>query len=131
MAHETDDDGQAPESLLPYELWTEQAMRQVMRDAFTSSWQSKLGAMIAGPALKRIRDRLDPSSVNGGPLLGLNGLVIKSHGGADAKGFANALKVAYDLAASGYAAQIDRNMKDLAAALPGSSPSDEPPEPAQ
>ena len=33
MAHETDDDGQAPESLLPYELWTEQAMRQVMRDA--------------------------------------------------------------------------------------------------
>ena len=33
MAYETDDDGQAPESLLPYELWTEQAMRQVMRDA--------------------------------------------------------------------------------------------------
>ena len=47
------------------------------------------------------------------------------------EGFANALKVAYDLAASGYAAQIDRNMKDLAAALPGSGPSDEPPEPAQ
>ncbi|MDE2138652.1 MAG: phosphate acyltransferase PlsX [Gammaproteobacteria bacterium] len=105
---------------------TARFVRQVMRDAFTSSWQAKLGAVIAGPALKRIRERLDPSSVNGGPLLGLNGLVIKSHGGADAKGFANAIKVAYDLAASGYAAQIDRNMKHLAAALPGSGPSEGP-----
>jgi glycerol-3-phosphate acyltransferase PlsX len=103
-------------------------VRHVVRDAFTSSLRAKLGAMIAGPALNRIRERLDPSGVNGGPLLGLNGLVIKSHGGADAKGFANAIKVAYDLAASGYAAQIDRNMKHLAAALPGS---DEPPETPQ
>jgi glycerol-3-phosphate acyltransferase PlsX len=103
-----------------------------LREAFTSSLRNKIGAMIARPALRRIRDRLDPSSVNGGPLLGLNGLVIKSHGGADAKGFANAIKVAYDLAASGYAAQIDRNMKHLAASLPGGGPSEgpasEPPE---
>jgi glycerol-3-phosphate acyltransferase PlsX len=105
---------------------TARFVRQVLRDSFTSSWQAKLGAVIAGPALKRIRNRLDPSSVNGGPLLGLNGLVIKSHGGADAKGFANAIKVAYDLAASGYAAQIDRNMKHLAAALPGSGPPEGP-----
>jgi len=91
----------------------------VMRDAFLSSWRTKLGALIAAPAIRRIRDRLDPSSVNGGPLLGLNGMVIKSHGGADAKGYANALKMAYDLAASGYAAQIDRNMKQLADVLPG------------
>ena len=90
-----------------------------MRDAFLSSWRTKLGALIAAPAIRRIRDRLDPSSVNGGPLLGLNGMVIKSHGGADAKGYANALKMAYDLAASGYAAQIDRNMKQLADVLPG------------
>ena len=105
---------------------TARFVRQVLRDSFTSSWQAKLGAVIAGPALKRIRNRLDPSSVNGGPLLGLNGLVIKSHGGADAKGFANAIKVAYDLAASGYAAQIDRNMKQLAATLPGSGPPEGP-----
>lgn len=97
-------------------------VRQVLRDSFTSSWRGKLGVMIAGPAMKLIRERLDPSSVNGGPLLGLNGLVVKSHGGADAKGFANAIKLAYDLAASGYAAQIDRNMKHLAAALPGGEP---------
>jgi glycerol-3-phosphate acyltransferase PlsX len=101
-------------------------VRQVLRDAFTSSWRAKLGAMIAGPALRQIRNRLDPSSVNGGPLLGLNGLVIKSHGGADAKGFANAIKIAYDLAASGYAAQIDRNLKHLAATLPGGGPAEGP-----
>ena len=105
---------------------TARFVRHVLRDAFISSWQAKLGAVIAGPALRRIRERLDPSSVNGGPLLGLNGLVIKSHGGTDAKGFANAIKVAYDLAASGYAAQIDRNMKHLAAALPGAGPEEGP-----
>ena len=105
---------------------TARFVRQVLREAFTSGWQAKLGALIAGAALSRIRNRLDPSSVNGGPLLGLNGLVIKSHGGADAKGFANAIKVAYDLAASGYAAQIDRNMKHLAASQPGGGPSEGP-----
>ena len=90
-----------------------------MREAFTSSLRAKIGAVIAKPALMKLRERMDPSSVNGGPLLGLNGIVVKSHGGADAKGFANAIKVAYDLAASDYAAQIERNMQHLAATLPG------------
>ncbi len=98
----------------------------VMREAFTSSWQGKLGALIGRPALTKIRSRLDPSSVNGGPLLGLNGIVVKSHGGADARGFANAIKIAADLASSNYAAQIDRNMKQLAAALPGHDPQSGP-----
>ncbi len=105
-------------------------VRHILRDAFTSSWQAKLGALIAAPALRRIRDRLDPSSVNGGPLLGLNGIVIKSHGGADARGYANAIRVAVDLASSDYAAQIDRNMKQLAAVLPGRS-SDGAPDPGK
>jgi glycerol-3-phosphate acyltransferase PlsX len=90
-----------------------------MREAFTSSLRAKIGALIARPALMTLRDRMDPSNVNGGPLLGLNGIVVKSHGGTDPKGFANAIKVAYDLAASNYAAQIDRNMQHLAATLPG------------
>ncbi len=98
---------------------TARFVRSVMRDAFTSSWQAKLGALIAAPALRKMRDRLDPSSVNGGPLLGLNGIVVKSHGGADARGYANAIRIAVNLASSDYAAQIDRNMKQLAAALPG------------
>jgi glycerol-3-phosphate acyltransferase PlsX len=98
----------------------------VMRESFTSSLRNKIGALIAGPALRQIRERLDPSSVNGGPLLGLNGIVIKSHGGADARAFANAIRVAADLAFSDYAAQIDRNMKQLAAALPGHVQQEEP-----
>ena len=88
-----------------------------LRETMTSTTMAKLGALAASGALRRMRDRLDPSSVNGGPLLGLNGVVVKSHGGADAKGFANAIKVAADLAASDYAEHIARNMERLTAAL--------------
>lgn len=88
-----------------------------MRESLTSSLPNKLGALIAKGALKQIRARMDPSSVNGGPLLGLNGVVVKSHGGADARGFANAIVVAADLAASDYADHIAANMERLGAAL--------------
>jgi glycerol-3-phosphate acyltransferase PlsX len=87
----------------------------LLKEALTSSLQSKIGALIAAPALKRIKARIDTNSVNGGPLLGLNGVVVKSHGGADMNGFANAIKVAADLAASDYAAEIARNMQRLSA----------------
>ncbi len=97
---------------------TARFVRQVLREAFTSSLQAKLGALIASPALKRMGDRLDTSLVNGGPLLGLTGIVVKSHGGTDARGFANAIKVALDLANSDYDQQIERRLKQLAAALP-------------
>jgi len=89
----------------------------VMRDTFTSSLRAKLGAAIAMPALKKMRARMDPSSVNGGPLLGLNGIVVKSHGGADAKGFANAIVIAANMAKSDYAHQIEGNMQRLAVEL--------------
>jgi glycerol-3-phosphate acyltransferase PlsX len=111
---------------------TARFVTSVMRDAFTSSLQAKIGAIIAAPAMRKIRARLDPSSVNGGPLLGLNGIVVKSHGGADARGYANAIKIAVNLASSDYAAQIDRNLKQLAAALPGHGPETGPaPEPVE
>ncbi len=85
----------------------------MLKDTLTSSVFAMAGALLASGALKKTRMRLDPSSVNGGPLLGLNGVVVKSHGGADAKGFANALKVAADLATSDYAVQIARNRERL------------------
>jgi glycerol-3-phosphate acyltransferase PlsX len=88
-----------------------------LRETLTSTPMAKVGALIAYGALSRMRARFDPSSVNGGPLLGLNGVVVKSHGGADAKGFANALKVAADLAASDYAEHIALNTQRLGAAL--------------
>jgi glycerol-3-phosphate acyltransferase PlsX len=94
----------------------------VVTDGFTGNialkdLQAKLGAAIAYPALKKMRARIDPSTVNGGPLLGLNGTVVKSHGSADAKGFANAIKIAVDLAASDYASEIARNLERLSAAV--------------
>jgi glycerol-3-phosphate acyltransferase PlsX len=92
----------------------------LMREALSSGLQAKLGALLAYPALRRMRARIDPSSVNGGPFLGLNGIVVKSHGGADARGFANAFKVAADLAASGYADEISRDLAGLSAALASS-----------
>ena len=88
-----------------------------MRAAFTATFMTKLGALIAQSALKRLKARLDPNSVNGGPLLGLNGVVIKSHGGADQFGFANAIAVAADLAQSNFAAEIEANMQRLTAVL--------------
>jgi glycerol-3-phosphate acyltransferase PlsX len=89
----------------------------VLRDTLTSGPLAMAGAALASRALNRTKNRLDPSNVNGGPLLGLNGVVVKSHGGADARGFANALKVAADLATSDYAAQIARNRERLDRAL--------------
>lgn len=85
----------------------------LLKETLTSSLWAKLGALSAAPSLRRMRDRIDPRSINGGPLLGLNGIVVKSHGGTDAVGFANALKVAADLARSDYAAEIAANMERL------------------
>jgi glycerol-3-phosphate acyltransferase PlsX len=84
-----------------------------MRTTLTSSPLAMLGALIASGALKKMRQRLDPARVNGGPLLGLNGIVVKSHGGADATGYASAIRVAVDLARSDFSAEIDRNLQRL------------------
>ena len=89
-----------------------------MRAAFGSDLMGQLGAFIAQRSLKKMRERLDPSANNGGPFLGLNGIVVKSHGGADARGFATAIRLAADLAASDFVAQIDRNLRTMTAAMP-------------
>jgi glycerol-3-phosphate acyltransferase PlsX len=88
-----------------------------LRSALTSSPLSILGALLASGGLKRLRARLDPGAINGGPLLGLGGIVVKSHGSADAKGYASAIRVAVDLARSDFLAEIERNMERLTAAV--------------
>ena len=70
----------------------------LMRQAMSSSLLSKLGYLLARPALQAVRDKLDPRNSNGGVLLGLNGIVVKSHGGTDAIGFASAVDLAASLA---------------------------------
>ncbi len=85
----------------------------LLREALTSSLQAKAGAFIAMPALRTMAGKIDPSAINGGPLLGLNGIVVKSHGGADAKGFGNAIRIAVDLARSDYMKTVGANLGRL------------------
>jgi phosphate acyltransferase len=68
-------------------------VRQFMREEFTRSARTKILALIARSVLTALSRRMDPRRYNGASLLGLNGTVIKSHGGADALAFANAIKV--------------------------------------
>ncbi len=68
-------------------------LTQIKRE-LTSSVVAKAGALLAGSALRRVKDSLHPSEHNGAPLLGLNGIVVKSHGSADAYAYACAIDVA-------------------------------------
>jgi phosphate acyltransferase len=72
-------------------------MRDLLRQVFTSSIPARLGYLLARPALDRLREWMDPRRYNGAILLGLNGVVVKSHGGTDALGFAHAVDVAMDM----------------------------------
>jgi len=69
-------------------------IHQFLREEFTANLLHRLAAVAAYPALKNLGKRIDPRHYNGASLLGLNGIVIKSHGGADELAFANAIRVA-------------------------------------
>ncbi|MEZ5830034.1 MAG: phosphate acyltransferase PlsX [Dongiaceae bacterium] len=73
---------------------------QFLRHSFKSSWMAGLGYLMARPALNALRARLDPRRYNGAIFMGLNGICVKSHGGTDAFGFANAIGVAVDMVAN-------------------------------
>jgi glycerol-3-phosphate acyltransferase PlsX len=77
-----------------------------LREEFTRNFARKLGALGAQPALKALRTRLNPTSYNGATMVGLNGIVIKSHGGADRSGFQRAIEVAIQEARNGVPARI-------------------------
>lgn len=99
-----------------------------LRAAFTSSILAKIGYIFAKRALARVRERLDPRRYNGAMLLGLNGIVVKSHGGSDAVGFANAVGVAADLIINGF---LERIREELALVRPAAEgPAGTPADPA-
>src|SRR6478735_2276804 len=77
-----------------------------LRQALKSSFMSKMGAVIASGALDALKRKMDPRAQNGGVFLGLNGIVVKSHGSADAVGFASALDIAIDMAKADINARI-------------------------
>lgn len=84
-----------------------------LKEGLTSSPLAKLGALISRGGLQHVRERMDPRNVNGGVFLGLNGIVVKSHGGSDGVGFANALGVALELGRSHFLAEIGKNLERL------------------
>jgi len=69
----------------------------LLRQVFASSLAARLGYLLARAGLDRLREWLDPRRYNGAVMLGLNGVVVKSHGGADAYGFAHAIDVGMDM----------------------------------
>jgi glycerol-3-phosphate acyltransferase PlsX len=81
-------------------------IRDAMREEFTRSLARKLGALAARPALDALRVRIDPRRYNGATMVGLNGIVIKSHGGTDPFGFQRAIEVAILEARTGVPARI-------------------------
>jgi glycerol-3-phosphate acyltransferase PlsX len=86
-----------------------------LRAALKDGPLTTLGALLARGSLLHFREKMSPPPA--APLLGLNGLVLKCHGSADARDFAKAVKAAADLAQSGFASEIERNMRRLPAAL--------------
>jgi glycerol-3-phosphate acyltransferase PlsX len=89
-----------------------------LRAALTRSLLGRIGGLLASGALKALRRKFDPRSANGGIFLGLNGIVVKSHGGTDAMGFASALDMAIDMARSGVTDRIIADRAHLSGAMP-------------
>jgi len=76
---------------------TARQLAAYIKSAMGRSIASKLGYLFARGAFREVADKMDPRKANGGVFLGLNGIVIKSHGGTDAEGFANAVDIGYEM----------------------------------
>lgn len=79
----------------------------------SGSLMSKIGYLLAKPAFRTLKERLDPRRYNGGVFLGLQGICVKSHGGMDALGYANAIGVAHDLVKHGCIETIKTELAQL------------------
>jgi phosphate acyltransferase len=93
---------------------TARFVTDLLRIAFTSSIRSKFGFLVSKPATELLRHRLDPNQHNGAVFLGLNGIVVKSHGSANVKGVANAIGVAAKLVANDITRKITEDLDHFA-----------------
>lgn len=89
---------------------TARQIAEYLRSAMSRTLMAKVGYVFAKGAFDFLREKMDPGRANGGVFLGLNGIVVKSHGGADADSFAAAIDLAYDMVRNGL---IDRIEADL------------------
>jgi len=88
-------------------------IRSSLKTAFRATILSRVAGLFALRALSRLRKRIDPRRVNGGVFLGLNGAVVKSHGSADAVGFASAVGLAAKMAAADFSGQVASQLGKL------------------
>ncbi|MBA4165756.1 MAG: phosphate acyltransferase PlsX [Erythrobacter sp.] len=92
---------------------TARFVTDLLRNAFTSSLRSKIGFLVSRPATELLKHHLDPNNHNGAVFLGLNGVVVKSHGSATAKGVANAVEVAARLLEDDITNRIAQDLAEL------------------
>jgi glycerol-3-phosphate acyltransferase PlsX len=91
---------------------TAKQLTTYLKIALSRTLLSRIGAALASGAFAMLRDRMDPRKHNGGVFLGLNGVVVKSHGGTDALGFATAIDVAIDMARNELIAKIAHDIAE-------------------
>ena len=92
---------------------TARFVTDLLRRAFTSSTRSKIGFLISRPATELLRHHLDPNNHNGAVFLGLNGVVLKSHGSADAKGVANCVHLCAELIEKDITRQVTEDLANF------------------
>lgn len=90
---------------------TARQLAEYLRAGMTRTWRARVGYVLAKDAFDALREKMDPARVNGGVFLGLNGIVVKSHGGASAEGFAAAVEMGADMAHNGLVAKIEGEMR--------------------
>ncbi len=106
---------------------TARQIGEYLRSALGRTFLSKIGYLLAKHAFDTLKDKMDPRKVNGGVFLGLDGVVIKSHGGADAEGFASAVELGYDMARYDLTAKIlQGHVHERAAMAAGMTSATEP-----
>ena len=96
---------------------TARQLSDYLRAAMSRTWRSKIGYLFARDAFKALKDKMDPNKSNGGVFLGLNGIVVKSHGGTNAEGFAYAVDVGYDMVRYDLLTKINQTLDREAGAL--------------
>jgi glycerol-3-phosphate acyltransferase PlsX len=76
---------------------TARQLGEYLREAMSRTLMARIGYLFARDAFQRLREKMDVRKINGGVFLGLNGIVVKSHGGTDDEGFASAIELGYDM----------------------------------
>lgn len=88
-------------------------IKHTIKTEFATNWRGQLSAWLIKPLMKDIFYKLDPQTYNGASLLGLNGIVVKSHGASNVNGYANAIQQAYSEANKNMLVMIEQHLKQL------------------